>query len=127
LPELVDRAVDIAPPPSDLHVGLVDLPAIADAMPARPSGVGQQRREALDPAVDSDMVDLDAALGEQLLDIAVGQPEAQVPADRDDDNVGREAETGEGGPWHWTRARAASSHAASLAAPRRSQRTQLNP
>jgi hypothetical protein len=41
------------------------------------------------------MVDLDAALGEQLLDIAVGQPEAQVPADRDDDNVGREAEAGE--------------------------------
>jgi hypothetical protein len=40
------------------------------------SGVGQQRREPLDPAVHGDMVGLDAALGEQLLDIAVGQPEA---------------------------------------------------
>jgi hypothetical protein len=73
------------------------------------------------------MVGLDAALGEQLLDIAVGQPEAQVPADRDDDHVGWETEAGEGGSRDWREARAASSHAARLAAPRRSQRTQLNP
>jgi hypothetical protein len=38
------------------------------------------------------VVDLDTALGEQLLDVAVGQPEAQVPADRDDDDVGRKPE-----------------------------------
>jgi hypothetical protein len=36
------------------------------------------------------VVDLDTALSEQLLDITVGQPEAQVPADRDDDAIGRE-------------------------------------
>jgi hypothetical protein len=34
------------------------------------------------------VVDLDTALSEQLLDIAVGQAEAQVPADRDDDDLG---------------------------------------
>jgi len=42
------------------------------------------------------VVDLDAALGEQLLDVAVGQAEAQVPADCDDDDVGQEPEAGEG-------------------------------
>jgi hypothetical protein len=36
-------------------------------MPAGSGGFGQQGREALDPAVDGDVVDLDAAFGEQLL------------------------------------------------------------
>jgi hypothetical protein len=45
------------------------------------------------------VVDLDPALGEQLLDITVGQPEAQVPADSDDDDIGREPESGEGRAW----------------------------
>jgi hypothetical protein len=46
------------------------------------------------------VVDLDTALGEQLLDIAVGQPEAQVPADSDNDDIGRNpnpAKAGRGG------------------------------
>ncbi len=66
-------------------------------MPTWPGGVDQQRREPLSPAVDSDVVDLDAALGEQLLHVAVGEAEAQVPADGEDDDVGWEAEPGEGG------------------------------
>jgi hypothetical protein len=33
-------------------------------MPAGPGGLGQQRREPLDPPVDRDVVDLDPALGE---------------------------------------------------------------
>jgi len=41
------------------------------------------------------VVDLDTALSEQLLDITVGQPEAQVPADSDDDDIGQEPESGE--------------------------------
>jgi hypothetical protein len=45
LPELVDGAVDVAPLTGDLHVRLVHLPAISDAMSAGPGGVGQQRRE----------------------------------------------------------------------------------
>ena len=65
-------------------------------MPARSGGVGQQRREPQHPAVDRDVVDLDPALSEQLLDVAVGQAEAQVPADREDDDIGREAEAGKG-------------------------------
>jgi len=117
LPELVDRAVHVTPLPGDPHIRLVHLPASSHQVPAWPSRVGQQRREPLHPAVDGDVVDLHAALGEQFLDVAVGQPEAQVPADRDDDDVGREAEASEGGPWNWSRARAAGSHADSLAAP----------
>jgi hypothetical protein len=52
LAELVDRAVAVAPPTGDLHLGLVHEPAIPDQVAAGPGGVGQQRREPLDPAVD---------------------------------------------------------------------------
>jgi transcriptional regulator with XRE-family HTH domain len=81
------RAVDVAPVASNLGVGLIDLPASPDGVAAGPGGLGQQRREALDPAVDGGVVDLDATLGEQLLDIAVGQREAQVPPHRQHDHV----------------------------------------
>jgi hypothetical protein len=40
-------------------------------MAAWPGSLGQGR-EALDPPVDGDVVDLDAAFGQQLLDVAVG-------------------------------------------------------
>jgi hypothetical protein len=36
------------------------------------------------------VVDLDAALGEELLDVPIGQVERQVPADRQGDDLGRE-------------------------------------
>jgi hypothetical protein len=90
-------------------------------------GVGQQQREPLHPAVGGHVVDLDAALGQELFDVAIRQAEAEVPADRDDDHVGREAEAGESGLPDWSRARAASSHAGSLTACRRSWRTQQRP
>jgi len=73
---LVDRTVHVAPPPGDFHVGLVHHPAIPDQVSARAGSVGQQRREPLHPPVDADMVSLDAPLGEQLFDIAVGQAKA---------------------------------------------------
>jgi hypothetical protein len=56
---------------------------------------GHQRRKAEHPPVDSHVVDLDPALSEELLDITVGQAEVQVPADSDDDDIGREPESGE--------------------------------
>jgi hypothetical protein len=37
-----------------------------------------------------------SGLGQQFLDVAVGQPEAQVPARRQHDYVEREAKAGEG-------------------------------
>ena len=97
LAELIDRSVDVLPPASDLHIRLVDLPAISYRVPARPSGIAQQRREPHHPPVDRDVIDLGAALSEQFLDIAIGQAEAEVPADGEDDHVRWEAEAGEGG------------------------------
>jgi hypothetical protein len=40
-------------------------------MPAGPGSLGQQWREPPHPAVDGGVVDLDAAFGEELLDVAV--------------------------------------------------------
>jgi hypothetical protein len=91
---------------------------------SRAGSLSQQRREPLHPAVDGDMVDLDPALGEELFDVAVRQAEAQVPADREHDHLGWEAEAGKGGPRDWREARAVGSHAASLAAATPAQPTQ---
>jgi hypothetical protein len=104
LPELVNRAVDVPPPAGDLHVGLVDPPAGANPMSTGACSLGQQRREPQHQAVDADVVDLDAAFGQQFFDVAVGQAIGQVPADGDDDGVGREAEAGEGRPRNGSRA-----------------------
>jgi hypothetical protein len=43
LAELIDRTVDVAPLPSNLHTRLVDLPARPNCATAGPSGLGQQR------------------------------------------------------------------------------------
>ena len=45
--------------------------------------------EPLDPAVDGDVVDGDAALGQQFLNVAVGQAIAQIPAHRHGDHLPR--------------------------------------
>jgi hypothetical protein len=112
LAELVDRPVHVAPLAGDLHIGLVDLPAISNTVAARPSSLGQQRCEPLHPAIDGDVVDLDTPFGEQLLDVAVGKAKAQVPVDRDDDDIGWEPEASEVRPLHRSRARTTRSHAA---------------
>jgi hypothetical protein len=62
------------------------------------------------------VVNLDTPLDEKFLDVAIREAEAQVPADRDDDNLRWEPEAGEDGPRDWSGTRAASSHGASLAA-----------
>jgi hypothetical protein len=124
LAELVDGAVDIAPPASDLHVGLIHLPAVPDGVPAGLGGLGEQRREPLHPPEDGDVVDLDTAFGEQFFDVAEGQAEPQVPANREDDDIRWEAEAGKSGPRRGSRARVASSHTGSLAARTHSPRMQ---
>ena len=83
-------------------------------MAAGPGSLGEQGREAEHPPVDRDVVDLDAAFGEQFLDVAVGQAEAQVPADREHDHLRWEAEAGERRPCDGGGAGAASSHGDSL-------------
>jgi Enoyl-(Acyl carrier protein) reductase len=97
LPELVDCSVDVAPVPSHLRMGLVHEPTVADGVPAGSGGLSQQRCEPEHPPVDRHVVHLDTPLGEELLHVAVGQAEAQVPADRQHDHIRREAEAGQGG------------------------------
>jgi hypothetical protein len=75
LAELVDGAVYVAPASGDLHIRLVDLPAVPDTMTAGSGGLGEQRREPLHPPEDGDVVDLDTAFGEQFFDVAEGQAE----------------------------------------------------
>jgi transposase, IS6 family len=45
--------------------------------------------------VHCDVIHLDAAFGEQLPNVPVGRPEPQVPAHREHDHLGWEAEAGE--------------------------------
>jgi hypothetical protein len=59
---------------------------------AGPGGVDEQRREALHPAEHGDVIDLDPTLGKEFLDITKGQPEPEIPANREDDHLGREPE-----------------------------------
>jgi hypothetical protein len=127
LPELIDGAVDVTPPASHLHVGLINLPAAANSVSAGPSRLGQQRRESLDPAVDGDVIDLHTTFGEQLLNVAVRQRKAQVPAHCKDDHVGRQAEASEGRPGDGCRATTAGSPVAVCLRRTPSQQMQQRP
>jgi hypothetical protein len=84
-------------PATFVEVSSTNQRSVAHGVPAGSGGLSQQRREPQHPPVDGDMVDLDTPLGEQLLDVAIGQSKAQVPANRQHDHIGREAEAGEGG------------------------------
>ncbi len=65
---LIPCPVHVAPHTGDLHVGLVHEPAVTHRVAARPSCVDEERREALHPPVDGDVVDLDAAFCEEFFD-----------------------------------------------------------
>src|SRR6266542_5575183 len=85
-------------------------------MPAGARSLGELRGEPLNPSVHGKVVDLDAPFGEELLDIAVGQAEPQVPPDGQGDDLGREPVAGEGRTRGWAGARVSvRSHRASLA------------
>jgi hypothetical protein len=47
------------------------------------------------------VINFDTTLGQQLLDISIGQPVTQVPPHRNHDHIRREPETGEARPRHW--------------------------
>jgi hypothetical protein len=72
-PVLVDCPVHVAPDAVDLHVRLIHEPAITGCVASEPGRVSQQRREPLHPPKDRDVVDLNPAFDEKLLDVAVGQ------------------------------------------------------
>jgi hypothetical protein len=92
---LVDGPLRIPPDPGDFHVRLVDESPVTRRVAGEPRGVGQQRREPLHPADDGDVVDLNTTLNQEFLNVAVGEADSQVPADRDDDHLCRDSEPDE--------------------------------
>jgi hypothetical protein len=81
-----------APPAADLDISLVHVPAFTDSTPARPSRLGQQRSEPLNPSEYRHVVHRDAAFGEKLLDVAIRESEPQVPSHGQHDHLRWELE-----------------------------------
>jgi hypothetical protein len=92
---LVDRPVEIGPLAGDLQVGLVGEPPVTGSVAAWPGSFDELRGESLHPPLDGDVINGDPALGQQLLDVALGQAVAQIPADRARDHLPREPEASE--------------------------------
>ena len=72
---LVDGAIHVAPDTVDLDVGLIDEPPVPDTVTARSRCIDEQRCEALDPAIDRDVIDFDATFGQD------GEPLPRDPGD----------------------------------------------
>ena len=68
---LVDRSAQVPPNTGDFHICFVDEPATAHTVTARPGRFDEQGSEALYPPVDGDVVDVDAAFGEEFFYVAV--------------------------------------------------------
>ena len=85
----------VAPDAGDFDVSLVDEPPHADRVPTRSCRVNQRWREAMHPTEQGDVIDLDAVLREEFLEIAIRQTEPQTPADRQRDRLSREPESRE--------------------------------
>ena len=98
LPVLVDDPVQIHPPPGDLGVGLIREPAISGRMSTRSCCVDQQGCAVLHPPEDADVINGDASFGQQFFHVSVGEPVAEVPANRNHDHIRRKAKPGEAGP-----------------------------
>ena len=85
VPVLVDGPVQVAPLAADLDVGLIDLDRAAVRLAKRAQPFLDQWRIGQDPTVQGAVIDLQATLKEEFLDIAVAQRIAQVPGDGLDD------------------------------------------
>jgi hypothetical protein len=96
LTRAVDRPVEVAPRTTDPEVSLVDVPRAAARLQVAAHPLLELRGEALHPAVHSRVIDLDAAVGEHALELAVADRELQVPPHRLEDDLGREAKAAEG-------------------------------
>jgi len=91
---LIDCSVHVASDTVDFDVRFVYEPSVTHGVTTRPGRVDEHRCEALYPPVDSDVVNFDAALGEEFFDIAIGESVAGVPADSQQDHLRREPVTG---------------------------------
>src|SRR6266508_276303 len=80
--------------PQRLVAHFIDEPPITRGVACRTRGVDELRREPLHPPIHRHVINLDAALGQQLLHVAVRQPVAQIPAHCHRDHLSRETVTG---------------------------------
>ncbi len=85
---------------SDAHRHLVQVPSRAWLRPVPPKTPGDRRPELQHPAPDGLVGDVEPALGQQVLDVAVAEREAEVQPHRVPDDLGRELMAGVGDWWH---------------------------
>jgi hypothetical protein len=79
---VIDGAPQVHPLPGDPDDHLVEVPSLARARAALPQVARDQWAELQHPAPHSLIGDLQAALGQKILDVAVAQSEAQIQPDR---------------------------------------------
>jgi len=78
---LIAGPVQLRPLACDLEASLTGKPPVTRGVAARASALDGLGGKSLYPPVDGHVIDRDAALGQQLLDVAAGQAVAEVPAD----------------------------------------------
>ncbi len=61
---LVDGPLHVPPATVDLHIRLINEPAVTDGMPSRPGRIDQLRSEPTHPPKQREVIQLYAALGE---------------------------------------------------------------
>ena len=106
LASTVDGPVQVTPAAPNPDGGLVDVPRPAAGAQVAAQPLLELGGEAPDSTVQADMVDLDAAVGQHSLEVAVTDAEPRVPPDHLEDDLGWEAEAAAGpGIGHGKRSR----------------------
>jgi hypothetical protein len=86
---LVDGAIQVFPLASDLNVGLVDTPALADGELVAAKRFLQYRQQLDGPAVHGRMIDRNAALSHHFFEVSQAQRVGHVPTHASQDHVER--------------------------------------
>jgi hypothetical protein len=92
---LIHGPAHVPPHAGNLHICLIHEPPIPNAVTTWSCRVDELWREALYPAVDGDVINLDAAFCEEFLDIAVGESVSEIPAHCQQDHFRRKPVPGE--------------------------------
>src|SRR5208282_518919 len=86
-PGRINRTIQVAPLAFDPDVGFVHPPTAIGRFEPRAQTPFHFWGVTLDPSPHRDVIGVQAALGEQLFHLTVGKREAQVPADRKQDDL----------------------------------------
>src|SRR5215207_3034522 len=82
LARAVDGAIEIAPRATNPDVSLVGMPRAATGPEMAAKPLLELGGEALDPAIERNVVDLDPSVGQHALEVTIADREPQVPAHR---------------------------------------------